>query len=95
MACDPATLMREALCISQCVPPGFQTAILINLACQILNNTSGGGGAGFQQIYQSNGDPNGVVTVNTSLPCMCIDLTNHIVWTKTDGIVSNTGWGSP
>ena len=49
-------------------------------------------GAGAQQIYQSAGNPNGVVTVTTALPCICLDTVGNITWAKTDGLLTNTGW---
>lgn len=48
-----------------------------------------------QQVYESAGNPNGVVSVTTTLPCICIDTTNGVLWVKTDGIISNTGWTTP
>lgn len=45
---------------------------------------------GRQQVYQSNGDPNGVVTAQA--PAICFDEVNKTVWWKTDGKYSNTGW---
>lgn len=43
-----------------------------------------------QQEYQWPGDPNGHVTAES--PAFCNDTVNNIVWTKDDGITSNTGW---
>jgi hypothetical protein len=45
-----------------------------------------------QQVYINAGSPNGVITVNTTLPCICLDTTNNVTWQKTDGLVTNTGW---
>lgn len=56
---------------------------------------TGGGGGGVQQVFVNAGDPNGVVSSGTTEPCLCIDTTNGIMWAKTDGINSNTGWTSP
>jgi len=77
-----------------CIPDGMKLSVLVYLACQIVNN-GGGGGGGAQQVYHSNGDPNGVVLVTTALPCLCIDTLNAVIWQKSDGAVSNTGWASP
>jgi len=55
----------------------------------------GGGGGGAQQVYVNSGNPNGVVTPTTTLPCLCIDTLNAVIWQKSDGLLTNTGWGSP
>jgi len=49
-------------------------------------------GSGAQQIYTSAGNPNGVITALTTLPCVCLDTVNQIQWQKTDGLLTNTGW---
>jgi hypothetical protein len=51
--------------------------------------------ASYQQVFKNAGDPNGVVTVPHTNPVICVDTTNNIIWTKTDGAATNTGWGSP
>jgi len=90
--CDTSTLLADAACFV-CLPQGIQQILELQLLCELLQ-AAGGGGLGFQQVYQSAGNPNGVVLVNTTKPCMCIDTVNMVTWLKTDGIISNTGWGS-
>lgn len=58
----------------------------------IRSEQSGGGGGGIQQVYQSVGDPNGVTTVTTTLPCVCVDTLTGVIYNKTDGLLTNTGW---
>lgn len=90
--CDVNSLFANAKCFA-CLSPGEWQILELQLLCEILA-VSGAGGS-TQQVYQNAGNPNGVVTVSNTLPAMCIDTTNHIVWTKTDGLITNTGWGSP
>lgn len=52
MACDPATLLEQAKCITTCIPPGMMPAVNTALLCQIVDNGGGGGGGGGSaQIY--------------------------------------------
>jgi len=44
---------------------------------------------GFEE-HSSNGNPNGNVFANS--PAVCFDTLNKIIWWKTDGNSSNTGW---
>jgi len=67
----------------------------IGTACACPGSGGGSGAPAPQQIFVSQGNPNGVISVTTTLPCLCIDTVNHIIWTKQDGIISNTGWSSP
>ena len=57
--------------------------------------SSGGGSTAVQQVFKNAGDPNGVVSALSTAPALCIDTTNNVIWSKTDGVVSNTGWGNP
>lgn len=45
---------------------------------------------GLPQVYQSDGDPNGVITAQS--PAICLDRANKVTWWKTDGKTSNKGW---
>jgi len=92
MPSDADTLLEDAKCLDQCIPDGAKMSVLISLACQLVNQGGGGGGTGAQQIYKNAGDPNGVVTVTTALPCVCIDTTSGVLYQKTDGLLTNTGW---
>ncbi len=44
------------------------------------------------QFYISHGDPNGVVSVPNIAPAICCDPQAEVVYIKSDGIESNTGW---
>ena len=93
MSCDKATLLQDAISNGFTgVAPRIRDALILQLLCNI---SSGGGAGGVQQVYDNAGDPNGVVNHGSVLPAICIDTTNHILWTKTDGVASNTGWDSP
>ena len=88
---DAATLLEDANCIDQCIPDGSKMAVLLALACEIVDQ-GGTGGGGAQQVYKNAGDPNGVVTVTTTRPCLCIDTDTGELLQKTDGLLTNTGW---
>ena len=92
MPADVDTLLDDAKCLDQCIPDGSKMSVLISLACQLVQQGGGGGGSGAQQVYKNAGDPNGVVTVTTALPCVCIDTDSGVLYQKTDGLLTNTGW---
>lgn len=93
MACNKATILQDAITNQFTgLEPRIRDAIIVQLLCDI---SSGGGVGGGQQVYTNAGDPNGVVTHNDTTPALCIDTSNNIVWSKTDGVASNTGWDSP
>jgi hypothetical protein len=93
MACNKATLLSDAISNGFTgLEPRIRDALIVQLLCDI---NGGGGVGGGQQVYVNAGDPNGVVLHNATTPALCIDTSNNIVWTKTDGVASNTGWDSP
>lgn len=44
MACDPASLLEQAKCITTCISPGMLPAVNTALLCQIVDAGGGGGG---------------------------------------------------
>lgn len=91
--CDVDTLLAEGACFG-CLTDYQLLQAIAQLDCNVLDAIGGGVGGG-QQVYTNAGDPNGVVTHNATTPALCIDTLNNIVWSKTDGVASDTGWDSP
>ena len=95
MTCDKTTLLADARSNGFTGnEPDKWRALVLQLLCDIFNG-GGGGGTFKQQVFYNAGDPNGVVNVPHDLPAMCVDTTNHIVWTREGGAPGNTGWDSP
>lgn len=69
----------------------IKTTIAGTLTGWIVVGGVSAGPAG-QQVYTNAGEPNGVVTHAATTPAMCIDTTNNVIWLKTDGVASSTGW---
>jgi len=72
--------------------PGLQMQLLASAL------TSSNGGIGidqFRQAYVYAGSPEGNVYVANEENALCFDSVNEIVWQKTDGLISNTGWELP
>lgn len=62
MACNKATLLSDAINNQFTgVEPNVWNALVLQLLCEIKDN-GGGGGGGSQEVYEGNGDPNGVET---------------------------------
>lgn len=68
MACDPRELANAARCISSCIPKGEQTAALISLFCQIVENGGGGGGGSGTVTSFSAGDLSPLFTTGVATP---------------------------
>lgn len=46
----------------------------------------------FNNVWQAEGNPNGRVYVPNTSPAVCLDPVNEVMYRKTDGRISNTGW---
>ena len=69
-----------------------QRMLLVKLIIAEGGGSGGGGGGGIHQVYQFAGDPNGNVTPTTTLTCVCVDTTTGVIYQKTDGLLTSTGW---
>lgn len=90
--CDPNEVLAENPCLG-CLDDHQLLQFIAQTDCDIED--AGGVGGGGTQVYTFAGDPNGNVTHNATTAAICIDTLNSIIWTKTDGIASDTGWDSP
>lgn len=93
MACNKATLLSNAISNGFTgLEPRIRDALIVQLLCDLVN---AGGVGGSRQVYDGAGDPNSVVLHNATTTGLYVDTSNNVVWSKTDHIASNTGWGSP
>jgi hypothetical protein len=74
------TLIADSVCINNCIPSGFQLAVLIYLASQIASGGGGGGG------LAGTGAPSAAATAGTTY----YDISTGDFWVNRDGTA--TGW---
>lgn len=79
MSPDPSTLVKNAACLN-CIPPGVQMSVLMNLAAQII----AGGGGGASGVGPPTYTPSGIATL---VPYKDIATGNLYWWDPTDGWV--------
>ena len=82
MACNKATLLSDAITNGFTgVEPNVWNALVLQLLCEIQ---VGGGVGGSQEVYEGNGDPNGVVTP--------ADPTKPAIYNQLDGPQPQWRW---
>lgn len=99
MSCDPDTLAEidEVKCLQNWDQQSLLAAAVFQL-CEL----NGGGGpnppppppsTSWKQIYENNGDPNGVVTPEYAGVCICLDTSGSgDIWWNTSGVLDSNAW---